>query len=109
PTSQPAISSTAWSASAEESRPAWQQFTEPAQPWEQQSHQQHPSPRPPAESSSSWQQLVGGGSAEPWQRDAIEGTATWTDSAAQSSTKDAESMSSWLRMEDPAETPSWQT
>src|SRR6185312_12209998 len=79
----------------EQSTPSWQQS----------------SPRTPAESSSSWQQLVGDGSSErsSWQRDAIDGTATWTDSGPASSTKDPNSMSSWLRMEDPAETPSWQT
>jgi hypothetical protein len=122
PSTQPAISSTPWSADqpADEGRPAWQQFTGPAQPWEQQQATpswQQPSQRPPAESSPSWQQLVDDKSAtEPprdstsrpsWQRDAIEGTATWNDAAG--STKDSESMSSWLRMDDPAETPSWQT
>ncbi|MCU7722116.1 hypothetical protein ODJ79_00135 [Actinoplanes sp. KI2] len=124
PTSQPAISSTAWSADppAEETRPAWQQFTSQARPWEQPQQStpswQQPAPRTPAESSPSWQQLVGGGSSDQsrgsadrpsWQRDAIDGTATWNDSGAASSTKDPNSMSSWLRMDDPAETPSWQT
>ncbi|WP_157437565.1 hypothetical protein [Actinoplanes subtropicus] len=118
PSSQPAISSTAWSADppAEEARPAWQQFTSQARPWEQPQQQstpswQQPSPRTPAESPSSWQQLVGDTPAErpSWQRDAIDGTATWNDSGSSGATKDPSSMSSWLRMEDPAETPSWQT
>ncbi|XVU25458.1 hypothetical protein ACQPZJ_51230 [Actinoplanes sp. CA-054009] len=102
PTSQPAISSTAWSSdsdesSADTSRPAWQQFTEPDRQdppsWRDSSTWQQPSPRTPAESSPSWQQLVD--PAQParpsWQRDAIEGT--WNDAG---STTDA----TWLRSDD---------
>jgi len=61
PSSQPAIASTAWSADppAEESRPAWQQFTSQARPWEQ-----------PQESTPSWQQPARSWCAVPRQRPA---------------------------------------
>ncbi|MEV4345334.1 hypothetical protein AB0J83_12730 [Actinoplanes sp. NPDC049596] len=92
PASQPAISSSAWSATEDEpspatdTRPSWQQFTEPdttysrqdPPSWRDSSTWQQPSPRTPAESSPSW------------RRDAIEGSATWNDTG---STTDA----SWLR------------
>ncbi|MFF5081946.1 hypothetical protein ACFY36_33265 [Actinoplanes sp. NPDC000266] len=102
PTSQPAISSTAWSSGSDESssdttRPAWQQFTEPDRQdppsWRDSSTWQQPSPRTPAESSPSWQQLVD--PAQPsrpaWQRDAIEGT--WNDTGTSTD-------ATWLRSGD---------
>lgn len=116
PMSQPAIASTAWSEeTSSDSRPAWQQFADPSTEsgadrqttspsWQQ------PSPRTPAESSPSWQQLVE--PAQPqswesrpsWQRDAIEGSATWTDLTDQRSAPEpapADSGTTWLRTEDP--------
>ncbi|WP_143235079.1 hypothetical protein [Paractinoplanes atraurantiacus] len=103
PTSQPAISSTAWSSGSDDqsadagARPAWQQFTEPERQeppsWRDSSTWQQPSPRTPAESSSSWQQLVD--PAQPsrpsWQRDAIEGT--WNDTGTSTD-------ATWLRSGD---------
>ncbi|MCM4082932.1 hypothetical protein [Paractinoplanes hotanensis] len=116
PMAQPAISSTAWSGdSGTDTRPAWQQFadssTEPEAPgrsWSASAEpatpsRQQPSPRTPAESSPSWQQLVEPGqqpswnSRPSWQRDAIEGSATWTDLTDQRS---ADSGATWLRSDD---------
>ncbi|WP_203818360.1 hypothetical protein [Paractinoplanes ferrugineus] len=121
PAAQPAISGNAWSPSTSadkaESRPAWQQFTSPSSGSSWPETQTPPAPRTPAESSPSWQQLVDPPAEQrgrqPWQRDAIEGTATWTDQAASRSAAKppppaSDSMSSWLRMDEPAEQPSWQ-
>jgi hypothetical protein len=104
----------------------WQQEQQAAPGWQQ------PAPRQPAESSSSWQHLVdngnggaGGAAEQPswssrgagdWQRTAIDGTATWSDmgetraapASARANGSDPESISSWLRMDDPAGAPSWQ-
>ncbi|MEV6851198.1 hypothetical protein [Actinoplanes sp. NPDC051411] len=111
PTEQPAISSTAYSAPAStpptasadsDSRPSWQQFTEPATPsWQQPAPSwQQPAQRQPAESTSSWQQLV-----EPGSRSGgtIEGSATWNDSGARAEPETP----SWQQRREP-ETPSWQ-
>ncbi|MCO8275280.1 hypothetical protein M1L60_32330 [Actinoplanes sp. TRM 88003] len=121
PMAQPAISSSAWSGdSGTDTRPAWQQFTdspaEPETPGRQRSSPgesttpswQQPSPRTPAESSPSWQQLVepeqqpqpSWNSRPSWQRDAIEGSATWTDLTEQRSAAPSDTGTTWLR-EDP--------
>ncbi|MBL7261427.1 hypothetical protein [Paractinoplanes lichenicola] len=121
PMAQPALSSTAWSDdSRDDSRPAWQQFTDSSNndaststpSWQRSSpgetttpSWQQPSPRTPAESSPSWQQLVeptqqpSRSSRPSWQRDAIEGSATWTDLTDQRSAA-ADSGPSWLRSEE---------
>ncbi|WP_127499164.1 hypothetical protein [Actinoplanes solisilvae] len=122
PMSQPAIASTAWSEeSNSDSRPAWQQFADPSNEPEPdrrrslpaesaQPSWQQPSPRTPAESSPSWQQLVDPPQPQPrdsrpsWQRDAIEGSATWTDLTDQRSAPapaPADSGTTWLRTENP--------
>ncbi|MBM2616920.1 hypothetical protein JIG36_15280 [Actinoplanes sp. LDG1-06] len=123
PASQPALSSTAWSDdSGTDTRPSWQEFADPSSDtsttssrgetttpsWQQSAQQQswqQPSPRTPAESSPSWQQLVEPTPQQPswnsrpsWQRDAIEGSATWTDLTDQRSSTD--SGASWLRPDD---------
>ncbi|NMO54428.1 hypothetical protein HH310_24995 [Actinoplanes sp. TBRC 11911] len=112
---------------AADSRPAWQQFTDTSsepwradswqssqetptwsaqesQPWQTQepASWQQPAPRPPIESSSSWQQLVEPTSSTTpsWRSNAIEGTATWNDTPATNR--------GWGRDES-TETPSWQT
>ena len=123
PMSQPAISSTAWSDERAEqdadTRPSWQQFTEPATPsWQEPEPSapetstpswQQPAPRPPAESSPSWQQLVDrdqqqqpSWNARPsWQRNAIEGSATWTDlTDSRTAPSGAPAEATWLRTED---------
>ncbi|TDO39515.1 hypothetical protein [Paractinoplanes brasiliensis] len=118
PMAQPALSSTAWSDdSRDDSRPAWQQFTdsanEPGTPSRQRSGEtttpswQQPSPRTPAESSPSWQELVepkqqpSWNSRPSWQRNAIEGSATWTDLTDQRSRSPEDTGTSWLRSEEP--------
>ncbi|MGK5679881.1 hypothetical protein [Actinoplanes sp. URMC 104] len=117
PMAQPAISSTAWSDDADaDSRPSWQEFADPATPSESHTSTesatpswQQPSPRTPAESSPSWQALVepqqsSWDSRPSWQRDAIEGSATWTDVADQRSaaaSTAADTSASWLRTENP--------
>ncbi|MBB4696126.1 hypothetical protein [Paractinoplanes abujensis] len=115
PMAQPALSSTAWSDdSRDDSRPAWQQFTDSPDDSAPRSRSrasetttpswQQPSPRTPAESSPSWQQLAeptpqpSWNSRPSWQRDAIEGSATWTDLTDQRSA--ADTGTSWLRSED---------
>jgi len=118
PMSQPALSSTAWSDEASaDSRPAWQQFTDPADEPSRQSDaastpsRQQPAPRTPAESSPSWQQLVepdrqpSWNSRPSWQRDAIEGSATWTDRTDQRSARTPAPADSgtWLRSDDPVD------
>jgi hypothetical protein len=142
PTSQPALSSTAWSptgsdplaptssSDATEARPSWQQFTSQSTPWQESTPSwQQPAPRQPADSSQTWQHLVdpsasaerpswAANSRPSWQRDAIDGTATWTDLSsdgrsaagpAGGASRGPDATAGWPRPDPAAERPSWQT